>query len=60
MRARELIRRLEQAGWIEVRRKGSHRHFKHAHHPFIITVPMHKGDLAKGLAMSILKQARLD
>jgi predicted RNA binding protein YcfA (HicA-like mRNA interferase family) len=60
MNARELIRRLELAGWIEVRQKGSHRHFKHAEHAFIVTVPIHKGDLGKGLARAILKQAGLD
>lgn len=60
MTARELIRRLERAGWTEVRRKGSHRHFKHVDRPFIITVPVHKGDLGKGLALAILKQAGLD
>ncbi|HKI98222.1 MAG TPA: type II toxin-antitoxin system HicA family toxin [bacterium] len=60
MTARELIRRLERGGWIEVRQKGSHRHFKHADHPFIITVPVHKGDLGTGLARAILKQAGLE
>ena len=60
MTARELIRRLERAGWVTVRQEGSHRHFKHRDYPFIITVPMHKGDLAQGLALAILKQAGLD
>jgi predicted RNA binding protein YcfA (HicA-like mRNA interferase family) len=59
MTARELIRRLERAGWSAVRQKGSHRHFKHADHPFIVTVPVHRGDLGQGLAMAILKQAGL-
>ena len=59
MTARELVRQLEQAGWVSIRQTGSHRHFKHASQPFVITVPMHKGDLAKGLALAILKQAGL-
>lgn len=60
MTARELIRRLQQNGWSEVRQKGSHRHFKHPEHPFVITVPVHTGDLGKGLARAILRQAGLE
>jgi len=29
MKVREVIRLLEKRGWIEMRSKGSHRHFKH-------------------------------
>jgi predicted RNA binding protein YcfA (HicA-like mRNA interferase family) len=57
MTAKELVRRLEAAGWIEKRQKGSHKHFKHAGFPFTIAVPMHKGDMGKGLALAILKKA---
>jgi predicted RNA binding protein YcfA (HicA-like mRNA interferase family) len=60
MTARELIRREEKAGWIESRQKGSHRHFKHPDQPFVITVPVHTGDLGKGLALAILKKAGLE
>ena len=60
MTARELVRRLERAGWSEVRHKSSHRHFKHPDHRFIITVPFHRDDLGKGLALAILRQAGLE
>jgi predicted RNA binding protein YcfA (HicA-like mRNA interferase family) len=60
MKARELIRLLEQAGWVAVRSRGSHRTFKHADTPELITVPLHSGDLKKGLERAILKQAGLD
>ena len=60
MTARELIQRLERAGWVAARQKGSHRHFKHPDHAFILTVPVHRGELGIGLARAILKQAGLD
>lgn len=32
MKVRELVPLLEQHGWIEIRSRGSHRHFKHPEH----------------------------
>lgn len=57
MGSREVIRALEADGWIEVRSKGSHRHFQHPKKPGTVTVPHPKKDLAKGLLKSIEKQA---
>jgi len=39
MKVREVIRLLEKHGWVEMRAKGSHRHFKHPDQAFLVTVP---------------------
>jgi predicted RNA binding protein YcfA (HicA-like mRNA interferase family) len=60
VKAKDLIRRLEANGWVEVRRKGSHRQYKHSDNPNLITVPDHAGvDLKPGTLNSILKKAGL-
>jgi predicted RNA binding protein YcfA (HicA-like mRNA interferase family) len=60
LKVREVIRLLEQAGWVEMRSKGSHRHFKHPEHKFVITVPGQDGkELAPGTLNDILKMAGL-
>ncbi len=60
MKMREMIRLLEKHGWIEVRSKGSHRHFKHAEQRYVITVPRNMGkELAPGTLNAILEKAGL-
>ena len=60
MKVRELVRLLEEHGWLEIRSRGSHRHFKHPERAHLITVPGHGGkDLASGTSQSILKKAGL-
>ena len=60
MKAREIIRILEQDGWRLVRQKGSHMQFKHPTKPGTVTVPFHGSkDLSKSDVASILKQAGL-
>ena len=60
LKVREVIRLLEQQGWVEMRSKGSHRHFKHSNQPFVITVPGNDGnELAPGTLNAILKKAGL-
>jgi predicted RNA binding protein YcfA (HicA-like mRNA interferase family) len=60
MKVREVIRELQQNGWVEMRSKGSHRHFKHLSKPFVITVPGNDGkELAPGTLNAILKKAGL-
>jgi predicted RNA binding protein YcfA (HicA-like mRNA interferase family) len=59
MTARDLARKLEQAGRVAVRQTGSHRQFKHPNRAGAITIPMHGGDLHKGLVVAVLKQAGL-
>jgi len=60
MKVREAIRLLEKRGWIEMRSKGSHRHFKHPDLACVITVPGQDGkELAPGTLNVILKKAGL-
>jgi predicted RNA binding protein YcfA (HicA-like mRNA interferase family) len=55
------VRLIEQDGWRQVRTTGSHRHFKHASKPSVVTVPGHPGDdLPVGTLKSILKAAGLE
>jgi len=60
MKVREVIRLLETQGWVEMRSKGSHRHFKHPGKTSVITVPGNAGkELAPGTLNDILKKAGL-
>ena len=59
MRARELERILFEDGWYIKNQKGSHRQYKHPDKPGKVTIPFHIGDVDKGTADSILKQAGL-
>jgi predicted RNA binding protein YcfA (HicA-like mRNA interferase family) len=60
VRPREVIRALERAGFFLHHSTGSHRFFKHTDRPGrIVTVPVHPGDLKRGVLASILKQAGL-
>lgn len=57
--SREIIRKLENDGWREVRITGSHHHFKHPEKKGIVTIPHPKKQIGKGLYNSIIKQAKL-
>lgn len=58
MKVREAIRLIESDGWALVRQKGSHRQFKHASKPGLVTIAGKPSeDLAPGTVNSILKQA---
>jgi predicted RNA binding protein YcfA (HicA-like mRNA interferase family) len=58
MKIREVIRMLEDDGWVLIATKGSHRQYKHSTKPGRVTVPGHLGDDIKaGTLNSILKQA---
>ena len=60
MKAREIVRILEEDGWKLVRQKGSHMQFHHPIKKSTVTVPFHGAkDLAKGDVASIRKQAGL-
>lgn len=59
MRSDELIKRVEEDGWVLQRIKGSHHHFKHPTKPGLVTVPHPKKDLPIGTAKQILKDAGL-
>ena len=51
--SREVIQVRQAAGWILVRGKGDHHHFKHDSTPAILTVPHPKRDLSIGVLKSI-------
>ncbi len=60
MKVGELIRLLEQHGWMLVRTRGSHRQFKNPSKPGTVTVAGKPSlDIPPGTLGSILKQAGL-
>jgi predicted RNA binding protein YcfA (HicA-like mRNA interferase family) len=59
MKSADLIRELEEAGWVLDRVRGSHHVFKHPLRPGIIGAPHPKKDLGIGLVAAIRKQAGL-
>ena len=60
MKVRDLIARIQADGWTLARTRGSHRHFRHATKPGIVTVAGHPSvDVPPGTLNSILKQAGL-
>ena len=59
LRANELIRALEEAGFQIIRQRGSHVRMKHPDGR-IVTVPVHPGqDIGRGLLRKILRDAEL-
>ena len=59
LRANELIRALEGAGFQIIRQRGSHVRMKHPDGR-IVTVPVHPGqDIGRGLLRKILRDAEL-
>jgi predicted RNA binding protein YcfA (HicA-like mRNA interferase family) len=60
MKIREIIRILEDDGWILIRTKGSHRQYRHTLKKGIVTIAGHRNDdLAQGTLNSIFRQAGL-
>jgi predicted RNA binding protein YcfA (HicA-like mRNA interferase family) len=59
MKSREVIKALEDDGWREVARKGSHVQFKHPKKPGRVTVPHPARDIPLGTLRSIEKQSGL-
>lgn len=59
MTAKQVIKLLEQNGWILHSTEGSHRRYKHENNPIKVTVPYHKGDIKPKTLHAILKQAGL-
>ena len=57
MSSTEVIRKIKAAGWVWVRTKGSHQHFKHPARPGIVTVPHPKKDIPLGTLKSIERQS---
>ena len=61
MKAKEVIKLLEEDGWYLLRQKGSHKQFKHANKKGLVTVAVHKmsDDIAPGTLNSIFKQGQI-
>jgi predicted RNA binding protein YcfA (HicA-like mRNA interferase family) len=60
MKVRDVLKMLEEDGWCLDRTRGSHRQYKHARKPGLVTVPGKPGDdLGLGAFNSVLKQAGL-
>ena len=57
MNSREVIARLEAAGWIEVAQKGSHKQFRHPSLAGRVTVVHPKKDIPPGTLRSMEKQS---
>ena len=51
--SREVIQQLEATGWILVRVRGDHHHYKHKNCEDIVTVPHPKRDLSIGVLKNI-------
>jgi len=60
MKVGELTRLLEDDGWRLARTRGSHRQYKHANKPGVVTVAGKPSvDVPRGTLNAILKQAGL-
>ncbi|MCC6352194.1 MAG: type II toxin-antitoxin system HicA family toxin [Fimbriimonadaceae bacterium] len=61
MQVRDVIRRLEKAGWVLDRTRGSHRQFVHATKAGMVTVSGHPSDDVHPTTLkSIWKRAGLE
>jgi predicted RNA binding protein YcfA (HicA-like mRNA interferase family) len=60
MKVKEVIKMIEEEGWFMVRRKGSHRQYKHADRKGLVTIAGNLNDeIAKGTLNSVLRQSGL-
>jgi predicted RNA binding protein YcfA (HicA-like mRNA interferase family) len=57
VKSRDLIRRVEEDGWVLRRVRGSHYQFKHPEKPGLVTIPHPKKDMPQGTVKNILRQA---
>ena len=61
MKVREVMKLVERDGWYLDRTRGSHRQYKHARKPGVVTVSGKPSDeVAKGTKNSIFKQAGIE
>ena len=56
----EIIKVLENKGFILDRTKGSHQIYYHPETKRRVVIPLHKKDLPKGTLLEILKQAGIN
>ncbi len=58
--AKDVLRFLKRKGFIEKRQSGSHLILENQDIGYRTIIPMHAGDLPKGLFLKILKDAGFD
>ncbi|GAB4495011.1 MAG: type II toxin-antitoxin system HicA family toxin [Anaerolineales bacterium] len=59
VKAKEIIRALQKAGFEQVRQRGSHARFKHPDGR-VVSVPVHSAqDIGRGLLSKILRDAEI-
>lgn len=61
MKAKDVIKLIEDDGWFLVRQRGSHKQYKHNAKKGLVTIAAHKmsDEIAPGTLNSILKQAQI-
>jgi len=57
VKSRDIIKKLQKAGWVEARQSGSHKQFRHPDRAGTVTVPHPNSDMAIGTIKSIEKQS---
>lgn len=57
LKPQELIRALERLGFVKRRQTGSHVILRHPETKCMTSVPLHSGDIKRGLLFGILKQS---
>ncbi len=57
--AKEVVAALKRGGFREINQKGSHLYLWHESKKLLTGVPMHPGDLGRGLVKKIINQAGL-
>lgn len=61
MKYKEIIRMIQEDGWVQVAQRGSHRQFKHPFKPGRVTVAgKPNDDVPHPIRKSIFRQAGLD
>lgn len=55
MNTKQILKKLKEAGWVEVRQNGSHVQLKHPEKAELVTVPHPKKDLPIGTLKNIEK-----
>ncbi|MFA5132136.1 MAG: type II toxin-antitoxin system HicA family toxin [Candidatus Paceibacterota bacterium] len=58
--SKEIIKTLENHGFIFVSQKGSHGKFCNVSLSYVVIVPMNKREIPVGTFLSIVRQSRLD
>jgi len=53
--SRDIIRAIEESGWVKVRTQGDHHHFKHPKSPYLVTVVHPRKDNPVGYVKKIEK-----